>query len=79
MRESMSNIRELLSSHDWYYEYSDDNTYFNKGFAERFKIIDILKAMPMNQVRDLILEFCPDDMREVFLLQLQGLRYINKS
>ena len=27
--------RFILSTHDWYYDYSDDNNVWNRGYAER--------------------------------------------
>ena len=72
-----THLRSLMQSHDWFYEYADGNENWTSEFNKRHAIIDIMKTIPMIDAHDLITNFCPADMREVFLLQLQGLRYMN--
>lgn len=70
-------LRALLKAHDWYYEYADDHRHWTKGQDERQAIIKIIRDIPMKDAHDLVGEFCPAELRANFLLQIQGLRYMN--
>lgn len=37
---------KLLSTHDWFYSYSDDSRVFYKGESQSTKIINVLKCTP---------------------------------
>jgi hypothetical protein len=41
MGELMSEYITLLQSHDWYYNYSDDFTFWQKGRNERDKLLQL--------------------------------------
>ena len=42
---NISDLQKLLSSHDWYYMFSDDNRAYQKGSAEEKAIKDLAKKL----------------------------------
>ena len=34
----LTELEEMLKSHDWYYSYSDDQRYYKRGMVERERI-----------------------------------------
>ena len=45
-------LESQLKSHDWFYEYSDDNRYYNAGlqeFTEIWQVIEKLQAIGENE------------------------------
>jgi hypothetical protein len=34
----LTELKEMLKSHDWYYSYSDDQRYYKRGMVERERI-----------------------------------------
>ena len=45
-------LESKLKSHDWFYEYSDDNRYYNSGlqeFTEIWQVIEKLQAIGENE------------------------------
>ena len=34
----LTELKEMLNSHDWYYSYSDDQRYYKRGMVERERI-----------------------------------------
>ena len=59
MKENKTNTTKLfeilesqLKSHDWFYEYSDDNRYYNSGlreFTQIWQTIEQLQAIGENE------------------------------
>ena len=59
MKEKQTNTTKLfeilesqLKSHDWFYEYSDDNRYYNSGlreFTQIWQTIEKLQALGENE------------------------------
>ena len=45
-------LESKLKSHDWFYEYSDDNRYYNSGlkeFTDIWNVIEQLQAIGENE------------------------------
>mgnify|MGYP001128767616 CR=1 FL=1 len=43
--ELMDQLRIQLRSHDWFYEYSDDHSYYRRGRAERSAIHAVMRQL----------------------------------
>jgi len=48
MNQSLAGLEKLLSSHDWYFDYSDDYSAWKKGMAERDAINQERKRLVSN-------------------------------
>lgn len=66
-------IKELMSKHDWYFDFADDNREWSKGFTEKREIISLMRQIPASELPGL-LELVPKDLRLVWALDLQMLR-----
>lgn len=42
---SIGELQKMLSSHDWYYMYSDDNRAWERGIDSEKKILDLVKKL----------------------------------
>lgn len=48
----IEDLESKLKSHDWFYEYSDDNRYYNSGlqeFIDIWNVIEQLQAIGENE------------------------------
>ena len=48
----LETLESQLKSHDWFYEYSDDNRYYNSGlkeFTDIWNVIEQLQAIGENE------------------------------
>ena len=43
--DKLSDFENLLKSHDWYYDYSDDHSKWKRGSEQRKKILDLKKEL----------------------------------
>lgn len=66
----LANLRQMLESHDWFYEYSDDHGAWRRGKAERAQIMAEIKRVSEQGFRseacDLYNETKPD---QIFRMQ----------
>lgn len=61
---TLQEFTDMLNSHDWYFNYSDDSKWYNRGLQQR-KAIDAayqnLKAQGLEQeAKDLFNDLSPD-------------------
>ena len=52
VQQLLDNLESKLKSHDWFYEYSDDNRYYNAGlkeFTDIWNVIEQLQAIGENE------------------------------
>ena len=67
---TLETFETMLRGHDWYFNYSDDSRWYNRGLQQRREIdaaIENLRAQGFEQeVRDLFNDLSPDGflMRE---------------
>lgn len=61
---------ELMKSHDWFYEFSDDQRTWRKGSAERTELVTRLRKVPGHELVEL-LKLVPEELRTEFFLDLQ--------
>lgn len=70
MTMTLEMFETMLRRHDWYFNYSDDSRWYNRGLQERKEIdaaIENLRAQGFErEVRDLFNDLSPDgfNMRE---------------
>ena len=55
MLELALKLEKLLEAHDWFYEYSDDQRYWNEGLKQKLEIADTIKEMKEAGYEDLAL------------------------
>jgi len=52
VQQLLDNLELKLKSHDWFYEYSDDNRYYNSGlkeFTDIWNVVEQLQAIGENE------------------------------
>lgn len=67
----ISELRERLKAHDWFYEWSDRGPAYARGHADRVELFNILGQMPGKIAMPLIQEFCPADALTPFMLAFE--------
>lgn len=70
---SVSSVKELMDTHDWYYEYSDDHGEWTRGLYQRVVIIRVLQKLPLKDVAELM-KLVPGDLRASWELDLVRLK-----
>ena len=55
MLELALKLEKQLEAHDWFYEYSDDQRYWNAGLKQKLEIADTIKEMKEAGYEDLAL------------------------
>jgi len=63
-------IKELMQTHDWFYDYSDDMRDWRKGSAEKQTILSMMRKIPMNQIPELM-ELVPQELKQKWFIELQ--------
>lgn len=63
-------VAEMLRTHDWTHEYSDDLRVYSRGLADRIAIVAVLETLPMSEIAALIAEFVPPAQHDAMLLEL---------
>lgn len=51
MEIELTNLEEMLKHHDWYYAYSDDRRYYERGMAERDQICAEIERLSAEGLR----------------------------
>lgn len=41
----MEELKQLLNSHDWFYQYADDNRKWKRGSEQRARIMDLVRSL----------------------------------
>jgi len=45
MNTKLQTLEELLKSHDWFYQYSDDYSVYEQGKSAWYSITEVIKAL----------------------------------
>lgn len=45
MNTKLQTLEELLKSHDWFYQYSDDDSVYEQGKSAWYAITEVIKAL----------------------------------
>lgn len=53
-------LEDKLKSHDWTYEYSDDNRSWKNGQAQKIAINKLIKQLPEAEAKELYNKYAPD-------------------
>lgn len=63
-------IKQLMQAHDWFFDYSDDQRDWRKGFGEKAFIMQKMKQIPMSYIPEL-LNLVPEKLRDQWFVELQ--------
>jgi hypothetical protein len=72
--DQIEEIKEMLSSFDWHYEYSDDHNVWRKFSTKKALIMEKMRKIPLHTVAEL-LETVPEEFRGHWVLSLQKVEY----
>jgi len=66
---SLETLKSMLETHDWYYTYSDDHRYYERGKAERDEILALIEKLSLQgfgaDAYQLYNEMKPDEFFEL--------------
>ena len=68
--DMLEKITKLMRNHDWYFEYSDDQKVWKRGWREKYEIMDLLKKIPLNEL-EIYIKLIPNDFRTKWFVELQ--------
>lgn len=60
-------IRNEFRKHDHYYEYSDDHRIWQIGFADRNRLLRLLKSIPIDTAKEIINDIAPIETRSEWI------------
>lgn len=63
-------IKSLMQTHDWFFDYSDDMRDWRKGSSEKQAILTLMRKIPMREIPELI-KLVPERLRQQWFLELQ--------
>lgn len=56
----MEELEELLKTHDWYYEFADDMSYWRPGSEQKMRILHLLKELPYAEALAIVDKYIPN-------------------
>lgn len=74
---TLTELRQLLTDHDWYFEFSDDHAAWAKGQTERALLAQALAEYPEPEYVALVAEYAPKDptLRDITEDTLRAVRF----
>lgn len=63
-------IKSLMQKHDWFFDYSDDHREWQKGFSEKLEIIELMRKLSPDDIKELI-KLVPEPIQKKWHIEFQ--------
>lgn len=64
--KKLKDLEDHLSRHDWFYQYSDDYSIYERGHRSWSSLVTRCNEVPVEDLRPLWMKYAPAQYREMF-------------